>query len=230
MTARDRKDGSTMTRNLKLAAVSALAIGAAGCSQQPHALSAANNYSVYSLHQPVVEHTNFVFDVNTDPGGISSAEADRLAGWFDSIDLAYGDRISIDEPRGYESARARQDVARVAARYGILVADVAAPVTQGDVRPGSLRVVASRSSAHVNGCPQWGDPGIESPTRTATNYGCAVNTNIAAMIANPDDLVHGREGSGWESAAVAGRAIRVYREHVPTGHDPLPATTTRSGQ
>ena len=62
-----------MSRFLKLAAVSALAIGAAGCSSQPHGgLTAAHNFSVYSLHQPVVEHTNFVFDVNTDPGGIST--------------------------------------------------------------------------------------------------------------------------------------------------------------
>ena len=45
------------------------------------------------------------------------------------------------------------------------------------------------------------------------------------MIANPDDLVHGREASGDGAVVVAGRAVRTYRESQPTGRQPLPATT-----
>ena len=40
------------------------------------------------------------------------------------------------------------------------------------------------------------EPPVGSPTSTTSsmsNYGCAVNSNLAAMIANPEDLVHGRE-------------------------------------
>ena len=61
MTARAGKD-RTMSRLITLAAVSALAL-TAGCAAQPRTLTPANNTSLYSLHQPVVEHTNFVFDV-----------------------------------------------------------------------------------------------------------------------------------------------------------------------
>jgi pilus assembly protein CpaD len=219
-----------MSRFITLAAVSVIGLAAGGCASQPQgALTAANNTSVYSLHQPVVEHTNFVFDVAANGDRVADAELDRLAAWFDSIDVGYGDRVTVDEPRGYESAAARADVARIAARFGVLLAD-GAPVTEGNVRAGTIRVVASRSSAHVPGCPEWSDPGIESPVRTGTNYGCAINSNLAAMIANPDDLVHGRDGSGQGSAATAGRAVRVYRERQPTGTQPLPQTTTRSGQ
>jgi pilus assembly protein CpaD len=228
MTARDRKDVFAMSRILTLAAVSVIGLTVAGCASQPQGpLTAARNTSVYSLHQPVVEHTNFVFDVTASGDRISDAELDRLAAWFGSINVAYGDKVTIDEPRGYASAGARQDVARVAAQFGLLL-DSGAPVTQGEVRPGTLRIVASRSSAHVPGCPEWSDVGIESPVRTGTNYGCAINSNLAAMIANPDDLVRGRDASGQGSAALAGRAVRVYRERQPTGTQPLPATTTRS--
>jgi pilus assembly protein CpaD len=231
MTARDRKDGSTMSRFTRLAAVSALALAAGACTTQPQALSAAHNFSLNSVHQPIVEHTNFVFDAASGRDGLSSVEQDRLAAWFGSIDVRYGDRVSIDEPRGYESPRARADVARVAAQFGLLLDGAAAPVTEGELRPGTIRIVAGRASAHVDGCPEWSDPGIESQVRTSTNYGCSVNSNFAAMVANPDDLVHGREGSGRDSAMVAGRAIRVFRERQPSGHDPLPTTTTtRSGQ
>jgi pilus assembly protein CpaD len=219
-----------MSRFITLAAVSVIGLTVSGCAAQPQgALTAANNTSVYSLHQPVVEHTNFVFDVAASGDRVADVELDRLAAWFTSIDVGYGDRVTVDEPRGLESAGARADVARVAARFGVLLAD-GAPVTEGNVRPGTLRIVASRSSAHVPGCPEWSDPGIESPVRTGTNYGCAINSNLAAMIANPDDLIHGRDGSSEGSAATAGRAVRVFRERRPSGSQPLPATTTRSGQ
>jgi len=219
-----------MSRFITLAAVSVIGLAAGGCASQPQgSLTAARNTSVYSLHQPVVEHTNFVFDVAVNGDRVAGAELDRLAAWFDSIDVGYGDRVTIDEPRGHESAGARQDVAGVAARFGLLLAD-GAPVTEGNVQPGTIRIVASRSSAHVPGCPEWSDPGIESPVRTGTNYGCAINSNLAAMIANPDDLVRGRDGAGQGSATTAGRAIRTYRERQPTGTQPLPQTQTRSGQ
>jgi len=220
-----------MSRFNTLAAVSVLGLAVAGCSAQPQgALTPAVNYSLYSLHQPVVEHINFVFDVPVGGQGISRPDLDRLAAWFDSIDLDYGDRLTIDEPRGYESAAARQDVAALVARYGMLLSDEAAPVIEGEIEPGTIRVVASRSAARVAGCPNWNDPGVESPVRTGVNYGCSVNSNLAAMIANPDDLVQGRVGNGMGNAATAGRAIRVYRERQPTGTQPLPNVSTRSGQ
>ena len=215
-----------MSRLIKLAAVSAFALAAGGCATQPRNLSPANNTSVYSLHQPVVEHTNFVFDVATDGNGVSAAEQVRLGAWFESIALAYGDHVTVDEPVGYESGAAKQDVARVAARYGLIVDGDASPVTEGAVAPGYVRIVASRSTASVPGCPAWGDPGIESPVRTGTNYGCAINSNLAAMIANPDDLVRGREASGNGASVVAGRALRTYRESQPTGRQGLPVTST----
>lgn len=220
-----------MSRLIKLAAVSVLGLAAGGCAMQPRGeMTPSANYGVYSLHQPVVEHTNYVFDVSTEGNRVSDAELDRLAQWFQSIDVGYADQVTVDEPRGAESAGARADVARVAAQYGVLLSDAGAPVTEGEVRPGTVRVVASRASASVPGCPEWSDPGIDSPVRTHTNYGCSINSNLAAMIANPDDLVRGRDGSGQGSASVAGRAVRVYRDRVPTGTQPLQQTTTRSGQ
>ena len=201
-------------------------VSVCGCAAQPHNLTPANNTTVYSLHQPVVEHTNFVFDVASQNDGVNAAEQARLGAWFDSIGLAYGDHITLDERDGGQSAGARRDVAKVAAEHGLLVAEDSAPMTEGNAAPGYIRVIASRSTASVPGCPEWSDPGIESPVRTATNYGCAMNSNLAAMIANPDDLVRGREAGSHGAAIIAGRAIRVYRESQPTGHQALPANST----
>jgi len=215
-----------MSRPIILVAVSALGLTVAGCAAQPRALSPSNNTSLYSLHQPVVEHTNFVFDVASRDDGVSAAEQARLGAWFDSIGLAYGDHVTIDEAQGYQSAGARRDIAKVASEHGLLVAEDGAPMTEGHVAPGFVRIVAGRSTASVPGCPEWSDPGIESPVRTGTNYGCATNTNLAAMIANPDDLIRGRDAAGHGAAIIAGRAVRVYRENRPTGQQPLPANST----
>ena len=143
-----------MSRLIRIAAVSAIGLAMAGCSTgQPRTLNAASNYSVYSVHQPVVERNNYVFDLRVEGDRVSEAELNRLAAWFHSIDARYGDRIAIDQPRGYGSAGARGDVGRVAADFGLLLADGAAPVTPGEVAPGTIRIVASRSSARVEGCP-----------------------------------------------------------------------------
>lgn len=220
-----------MSRIKAFAALAILGLGAGGCASSGGGLTAANNPSLYSVHQPVVQRTDFVFDVATSGDGVSAAELDRLDAWFGSIGLSYGDVVAVDEPGDYGSSAARGDVARVAGRYGLLVAD-GAPITAGQVPPGSIRVVASRSSASVPDCPTWAasSNGIAPPQDTSSNFGCAINSNLAAMIANPEDLVQGRSGSGTGGAATAGRAIRSYRELPPTGRQGLPQTTTTGNQ
>ena len=212
-----------MARFPTLAAVAALGLGASGCAVNNEPLSPANNPSAYSVHQPVVQRTDFVIDLSTSGDRVAPSELQRLNAWFDSIGIAYGDRISIDEPSGYESAAARADVASVAAARGLLLSD-GAPVLNGTVQPGTIRVVASRTVASVPNCPNWDEDTAEPTVNTSSNYGCAINTNVAAMIANPEDLLRGQDGSGTGNADTAGRAIRVYRARQPSGSGNLPAT------
>lgn len=219
-----------MSRTRTLAAISTLAAGVSltGCmSPNTGALTAANNPSIYSVHQPVVERNDFVLDLATDRGRVSRPEIERLHGWFQSIGLRYGDRIAVDE--GYGAGRARDDIALAVSEYGLTLAD-GAPVTPGEVPAGSVRVVTTRTVASVRGCPDWDatDNGVTPRQSTSSNYGCATNANLAAMIADPNDLVRGQSDSGNGAAGTATRAIRVYRQRQPTGQQGLPAATTRS--
>lgn len=218
-----------MSRIKHLASIALLAVAASACAPASNELSAVNNPSIYSVHQPVVERTDFVLDLQTDASGLPAGEADRLRGWFDSIGLRYGDSVSVDN--GAYGAAAKADIARVVSDYGIFLTEEPAPITAGAVPPGGVRVVASRSTATVENCPNWPaeDNGVMPPQGTSANYGCATASNLAAMVANPQDLVEGRNHSGRGSAAVAGRAIRTYREMQPTGRQALPATTTGGG-
>jgi len=172
---------------------------------------------VESVHQPVVERTDFVFDVSADPAGeLAATEAKRLATWFSALDLRYGDHVTL--AGAGQAPRALHDgIDAVVARYGLLV-EGEAPVTAGDAPAGGLRIVVSRSIASVPGCPAWRDRGeTQLQGGLSDNYGCATASNLAAMIADPRDLVEGRQPGIDDRNVVNGKAIKAYTDKAPTG-------------
>ena len=83
-----------------------------------------------------------------------------------------------------------------AGRHGLLL-ETGAPVTVGFVDPGRVRVVVTRSTAHVPGCPNWsGRQNGNLGNSTSPGFGCSINGNLAAMIANPEHLLEGAAGTG----------------------------------
>ena len=189
-----------------------------GCGGMP------TNKSLYSTKQPVVERSNYTFDVRSGQGGLDVSERQRLANWFETMGLGYGDRVSIDDPMA--SAATREAVSELAGRHGILIED-GAPVTAGYVQPGFARVVVTRSKASVPGCPDWSAKSdMNYRNATYPNYGCAVNSNLAAMVANPEDLIEGQSGTGETVILSSTKAINSYREQAPTGEGGLAQATT----
>ncbi len=187
-----------------------------------------DNRGLESVNQPVVNRTDYVLDVPAvGLGSRSSPEAQRLADWFASLELGYGDRVSIDESAAY-AGLSRDVIASIAARYGLLLGD-AAPVTAGAIEPGMVRVIVSRTVASVPTCPNWERKAApEFASSTMSNYGCATNSNLAAMIANPEDLVRGQAGAASDARTTA-KAIKIYRDAEPTGKQGLEKNDTKGG-
>ena len=180
-----------------------------------------------SVNVPVVTTADYTFDVSAPGGTLGQGEAERLDGWFRGVGLGYGDSIYVD---GAYSEAARAQVAQVAGRYGMLIKQ-GAPVTAGAVLPGTVRVVVSRRRAEVPGCPNWSEPAQPNwGNRNMSNYGCGVNSNLAAMVADPVDLIHGREGTGVNDAATVFKAIDLYRTKPATGRGPLEEVNTKGGK
>lgn len=189
----------------------ALTSAVAGCSHTPQDLP---DRGVAAVNVPVVARTDYVFDAAAPSGSLLPGEAARLNAWFAGLDLGYGDSIYVD---GAYAGAARSDVAQVAGNYGLMVGG-SAPVTAGAVPPGMVRVVVSRTRASVPGCPNWSLPAQPNyNNRTMPNFGCAVNANLAAMVANPEDLLHGREGAASADGSTGARAIQMYRNWPLTG-------------
>ena len=191
-----------------------IATALAGCSYTRHDLP---DRGVEAVNVPVVTRADYTFDASAPGGSLAPSEKARLDAWFRGLDLGYGDSIYVDA--AYASA-ARYDVAQVAGNYGMMV-QPGAPVTGGLVAPGMVRVIVSRARAEVPGCPNWSVPSQPNyNNRMMSNFGCGVNSNLAAMVANPEDLVHGREGNAAIDASTASKAIQMYRNWPLTGIAP----------
>jgi pilus assembly protein CpaD len=181
---------------------------------------------VASVNVPVVTSADYVFDAAAPDGALAPGETDRLNGWFQGLGIGYGDSIYVD---GAYADAARGQVAAVASQYAMTVSD-GAPVTAGVVQPGTVRVVVSRRRAEVPNCPNWSVPSEPNyDNRNMSNFGCGVNSNIAAMIANPEDLLRGREGDATSNVDAAARAVQFYKAQPPSGGKGLQQVTTKGG-
>jgi pilus assembly protein CpaD len=215
-----RKVSTMRSKFLIIALGSALA----GCQTAPGHDNPARGFA--SVNVPVVTSADYVFDAAAPGGALAAGEGERLNGWFQGLGLGYGDTVYVD---GNGSA-ARAQVGVIAGRYGMFVTP-GAPITAGMVQPASVRVIVARRRAVVPGCPNWSvasQPDWDN--KTMSNYGCAVNSNLAAMIANPEDLVHGREGASTTDTVTAARAIEMYRATPPSGTKGLMDVSPKGGK
>lgn len=208
-----------MRLNFALLALAATAL--AGCST---GMADQPQRGLEAVNVPVVTRSDYVLDLASPGGSLAPSEAARLDGWFRGMDLGYGDAIYVDGPYADE---ARRDVADVAGVYGIMV-QPGAPVSAGVINPGTVRVIVSRTRAVVPNCPNWSEASAPNfHNRAMSNFGCAVNSNIAAMVADPRDLVRGRAGTGVSDTLTADKAIDYYRKAEPTGSKGLQDVNTK---
>ena len=104
-------------------------------------------------------------------------------------------------------------------------------MTQGYVNAGNARVVITRAKATVAGCPDWSANSDFNPKNaTSSNFGCANNANLAAMVANPEHLLKGERGTSDTIVMSSNKAIGAYRTQQPTGAQGLNKNSTKSGE
>lgn len=204
-------DRSARLNRTALAALAALALPLAGCTTD------SPNRSVESIHQPIVSHAAYTFDVQAGAGDtLSPVEAGRLDDWFSSIGLGYGDQVAIVAD-GYFGPSLRDGISDVVARRGLMLGLDDSAVA-GSAPQGAVRLIVRRSTASVPGCPDWSaKQETEMTLGTSSNFGCGVNGNLAAMVANPEDLVRGQSTDSNLRTATSNRAISTYRDKQPTG-------------
>ena len=126
---------------------------------------------------------------------------------------------------------AKQRIAAVSAlllHYGIV------PVAGGEEAPPDRAIVAvERTLVTLPPCPNWSKrPYADFDNQPSSNFGCATETDLGMMVANPTDLASGLPVSptaGQPAAAAVNRYLNDKVE-LPTANTALPVAVQSSSQ
>ena len=93
-----------------------------------------------------------------------------------------------------------------------------------------VRVVVRSYSVSLPGCPDWtGNPSHNFDNTVHSNWGCANETSLGLMVADPGDLGRGRD-AGPADGELLSKRIRDYRKGETKPLDPEDIGTIESQQ
>jgi len=174
-------------------------------------------------------------DLHFVPGSaaLASADAARLRQAAASGEIAPSDRVIVAAAGVPHLAREREaTVSAVLLHYGVV------PVTGlQDVPPNRAVVSVQRTLVTLPPCPNWSKrPNSDFDNQPSSNFGCATETNLGMMVANPSDLASGLPvgpTAGQPAAASVNRYLNDKVE-LPAANTALPvavqSSTTGSNQ
>jgi pilus assembly protein CpaD len=140
---------------------------------------------------------------------VAADEATGLSDFLRDNAVDDGDTATVDSPSGASSLAAARRVAVVAElkRNHIKAVQASATAAPSD----SVRIHVSHAVVIAPRCPDWSKPEADNPANApSSNYGCATEANLAQMVANPADLVRGRQ-TGPANGAVLARGGELYQ-------------------
>jgi pilus assembly protein CpaD len=168
----------------------ALAAALTACAT-PHEDGFASEGSAPAPHQPVVSFQTRTLVIHFRDG-LETPDPEQIAPLnvlLGTGELGRGDHVLIQRPAGALD-RARAELLSAALEREGLSPAVAIDPAVGAME---MRLIVEHATASAPGCPDW----TKSPDRNFantvhSNFGCATAVNLAAMIADPHDLLNGR--------------------------------------
>jgi pilus biogenesis lipoprotein CpaD len=154
-----------------------------------HVMEAKTSYEYRQGNR--VDMVQYSHDVNFSGGKSipTDPEFDRLDAFVQSIQMGYGDQITL---RGSAPER-REVLAAYIQRLGLPVSVKTIPGGKAEVAANKVSVQVERHVVTPPSCPNWSNfHGKEERNTPGSNYGCAVDASLGYTIANPRDLVEGQ--------------------------------------
>lgn len=156
------------------------------------------------------------------PDGLSKAQVDALRALAARRAELGGGAVSISLPKGAADAA----VANRAAEAALAVLNVAGVQVErttydSDDARAPMLVSFDYEKPEIPKCGKWGDLTKTGDNEVFSNFGCAVQANMAAQIANPSDIAHPRaeDAPDVERRTVV---LEKYRAGKPTPADESP--------
>jgi pilus assembly protein CpaD len=140
---------------------------------------------------------------------LTSGQASGLSDFMTRNSIHEGDAVTVEAPDSPSTLRDARQTAVLAELRAFHIQ--AASATDSTLAVDTIRVHADRTVIIAPGCPDWTKPEADEPNNLpSSNYGCATEANLAAMIANPADLAKPKEGGKSDAVALA-RGVEAYR-------------------
>lgn len=172
-----------------------------------------------TTHPIVIAEKNQKIDLPVGAGdrGMTGAQRDALLGFLDGYDKSAAPTLTIAAPVGSANQLAAQaasrDFARLAMAAGVKRSRIIMTSYQSAVPEASapVRVAFVSVRAQTDKCGRWPDDLLQtSENKHYADFGCSYQNNLAAQIANPNDLLGPRKQSDID-AENRGAVIDKYR-------------------
>lgn len=176
-----------------------------------------NNLSVAEEHPITVDSQVVTMTIPLAGTELSSLDKARLRSFAESyLNGGYGP-LTIMGPSGSSNDRNGQDRSAAVREYlhemGVDWSALnGAAYRAGDDRSSELVLSYTHYVATASACGIWdGETARRYANLRSPNFGCATQNNLAAMIADPHDLIEAQPSTAPDAASRI-RAINAYRE------------------
>lgn len=160
-----------------------------------------------------VDFVQFNHDVTFDRQAVlpTAPEKSRLDAFIRGIRLGYADEVTL---RGSTPAR-REAVKVFLARTGIPATVRTEVGNPEEMKANTVKIMVERYVVTPPACPNWTNfHGTEQRNMPGSNYGCSVDASLGQMVANPKDLVTGREATPSQSEALVKYQKDYYTDKI----------------
>jgi len=197
----------------------ALAASLAGCANRDSITVGSVPDDYRTTHPIVIAEKNQKIDLPVGAGdrGMTGAQRDTLLGFLDGYDKSAAPTLTIAMPAGSANEAAARsagrDFARLAMAAGVKRNRIVLTSYQSAVPEASapVRVAFVAVRAQTDKCGRWPDDLTEtSENKHYADFGCSYQNNLAAQVANPNDLIGPRKQSDID-AENRGAVIDTYR-------------------
>ena len=176
--------------SLKLLVAVIAASALSGCQMSDMALD--DTYQPYGgsdMHPLSVAKGPVTMEVSTAQGTLQPQQVGAVSSFVRQATQAGVTPITIAQPSGAgRASRVASEIASLMVQQGVPRGSIRlATYRAGAAAPVRLTYVSSYGTSLK--CGQWAEDTTETDSnRLAPNHGCAVQANIAAMVANPETL------------------------------------------
>lgn len=204
-----------------LAATLAALLALAGCDTPfPETQNDFTPVAAYDRFPIEVAKGPVKFDVPTDKGALNAQQKDTIVRFAQQAKSNYASTIHVRRPsEGGRGSVVAGAIKRILLKQGVPDSMIVQSTYQASA---DSPVVVSyiRTWAVTQECGNWDeDLAVTFSNSGYANFGCAVQNNVAAMVANPNDFVMPRTETPSDPMRRS-TVMNKYREGVPTNTQP----------